>query len=228
MAVRTRIDTIERDVRLAFDELLSPAARGRQLAEGARALLVEADETNRRALGHLPTSRTYVDGVEGRDLDTVHADGVIVREYDLVADLLKLIAAELWAISPFLSGRYRKNHILFADGQEVPVESAPVDAVEYVFLNPLPYARKIEGFAGRPPQSRMALQGVYEFTALKVDARYSNIARVRFSWRSPLLSYVPGAWNRMQRASLRGQGAKLSAMRMERETRVPAIVVTMR
>lgn len=55
--------------------------------------------------------------------------------------------------------------------------------------------------------------------------RFGNLARISFGFRSPLLSYVAGGANRAERASLRNQPARRSAMRMERETRVPAIII---
>jgi hypothetical protein len=62
--------------------------------------------------------------------------------------------------------------------------------------------------------------------AVLADQRFGNIGHVEFGYRSPLLDYVPGGANRAERAALRNQPARRSAMRMERETRVPAITLT--
>lgn len=207
--VRTRIDSIDRDVKLAFDELLSPAARSRQFAEMAKAALDDADSVNRQVLGRIPRHRTYVDGREGAALDAVRPNGgVIVREYELVLDVLKFIGDELQAVSPVLTGFYRRNHTLFADGMEVRLGETIPEAREYVFINDVIYARKIEG-VWRPAQSKQAPQGVYEFVAIKANARFSNVARVVFTWRAP------------------SAGALLSGVKGGRsEARFPAIVVT--
>lgn len=220
MAVKTRIEPIDRDVKLIIAETLSPAARSKMLADGARAILSEADATNRQVLGRIPKNKTYVDGSEGAALESVRPDGVIVREYEMVIDLLVFIAEELKRVSPVLSGRYRSSHSLFADGVEVPVGATIPDAEEYVFLSDLPYSRKIEGSAGRAPESPKAPKGVYEITAAKANSRYSNVAKTRFGWRSPFHSYGGKASAHRKRRGVWSGGH-------EWETRVPAIFVRM-
>jgi hypothetical protein len=225
MAVRTRIDPIDRDIKLIVDELLSPDARRRQFAQAAQEFLDEADETNRRVIGHLPRNTTFVDGRAGASIAQVRADGVIVREYELVFDVLEFIMEQLRVISPIGKGGdgrpghpgfYRGSHRLFADGAEVSSDGPVPQAAEYVFLSAAPYTRKIE-----------KQWAVYQFTAVKAAARFGNVARVRFGWQSPLLSYVAGGANRIQRAAQRNQPAKQSAKHIERATRVPAIIVSM-
>ena len=183
MPVKINVDPIDRDVKLIIDELLSPKAQSQQLAADAKLFLDEADETNRRILGRVPASKTWVDGSEGRPLESVKPDGVIVREYELVIDLLAEIASALRAISPVRSGRYQASHTLYADGREVPVNQVIPDASEYVFLSDVVYARKIEGMPGRAPLSPQAPKGVYQITAAKY--RGNNSARVSFAWRKP-------------------------------------------
>lgn len=216
---------LDRDARLIIDELLSPEAKSRQFAAGARELLADTDETNRTVLGRIPRSKTWVDGTEGAALETVRPDGIIVREYELVIDALLYIGAELERNSavgtgsdkrPGHPGFFRKSHVLFADGQEVAMSATIPDAGEYVFLSDAPYARRLE--------RRYSL---YESTAAKAGRRFGNIARISFGWRSPLLSYVAGGSNRAERAALRQQPARQAAMRMERSTRLPAIIVNM-
>ncbi|HEX4302835.1 MAG TPA: hypothetical protein VHZ78_08575 [Rhizomicrobium sp.] len=219
MAVKTRVDPIDRDIRLIIDETLSPAGRSKQFADAARAALGEADETNRRVLGRIPPNHTFVDGVEGATLDSVRPDGVIVREYELVADLLVFIGDELRKVSPVQSGRYQASHTLFADGAEVPIGVVVPEAREYVFLSSVPYARKIEGAAGSPPESPQAPKGVYEITATKANSQFGNIARVQFGWRSPFMPYGGAPSQHKKRHGVWSGGR-------EWETRVPAIFVT--
>lgn len=207
MGVKTKVAALDRDVRLLVDELLSPAAQQRQFAEAAREHLAEADAINRQVLGRVPRSRTWVDGSEGAPVSNVRPNGYIVREYDLVTDVLRFIADELRKVSPVLTGFYRKHHTLFADGTEVTIGGIIPEAREYVFINDVIYARKIEG-VGRPAQSRQAPQGVFEYVALKADARFSNVVRVRFTWRAPMAGALLGG----------SQGNKS-------EARFPAILV---
>lgn len=219
VGVRTRVEPLDRDVRLIIDEALSPAGQSRQFAVLARQFLDEADNVNRQVLGRIPKYHTFVDGQEGAALESVKPRGVIVREYDLIIDLLIFIAAELRAVSPVRSGKYQRSHTLFADGIEVAIGAVIPDANEYVFLSDLPYARKIEGSAKRPPISAMAPHGVYEITVVKANERFSNMARIRFTWRSPFHRYG-GAPSRHSKRARKWSGGR------EWDTRVPAIIVT--
>lgn len=210
MGLSIKVEPITRDVALIIDQDLSPAAQSRAFAAAAQGFLDEADDIDRRILGRLPPSHTFVDGREGAALDTVRPDGVIVREYELIDDVLLFIAEELRAVSPVLTGQYRASHTLYADGVEVSDAEQIPQAQEYVFLSGVPYARKIEGTINHPPESKQAPDGVYEITAAKANARFGNVARVYFTWRAPY------------------QGALLSGHKANKsDGRVPAIVVTL-
>jgi len=183
MAVRTKVVSIDRDVRLIADELLSPAARQRQFADSAREILRDTDETNRQALGRIPRSATYVDGRLGADLASVKPNGAIVREYDLFVDVLIFIAAQLERDSPIAKrpdkrpghpGYYKASHTLFADGTEVAVNQQIPAAAQYVFLSDAPYSRKIEKWFA-----------VYERVAGIASRRLGNVAKIYFGWRAP-------------------------------------------
>src|SRR4051812_29597140 len=142
----SRVESIERDVRLLVSELLTPAAQSKIFAEMAAEYLAEADETNLRALGHPVASHTYVDGREGAPLISVRANGgVIIREYNLMQEAVQWILQELRLRSPRLTGRYSKSHVLYADGSQVSAGATVPPAERYVILNTTPYARKIEG-----------------------------------------------------------------------------------
>lgn len=220
--VSTRIEPIDRSIVLAIRDGESPAERGRRLAGYARSALADAQEINRRAIGVVPPHVTFVDGRQGAPLESVKPDGVIVFEFDLLNDLFAWIGDMLVRHSPILTGAYQDSHAFFADGLEISPGASPPPAEEYVFLSTVPYARKIER-----GQSSQAPEGVYEAVAAMAKARFGNLARIRFSYRSAQMSYVPGARNRQERAALRSQPARLSAMRMERASRQPAIVITL-
>lgn len=210
---KTRVESVDRDVKLLIDEFLSPAGRSKQFALAAKELLTEADETNKRVLGRIPKSQTYVDGVQGAALVAVKPKGgVIVREYELVNDVLIYIWEQLRAVSPLGRGPdrrpghpgfYRSSHVLFADGKEVnfngPMAVGQIPgASEYVVLSVAPYARRVE-----------KRSTPYEFTAAKASKRFGNIARVSFGWKSPIA------------------GGFATGKRGDRSAgRVPAIIVT--
>lgn len=208
MAVRTKVQSVDRDVKLISDQLLSPKAQAKQFADAAQQLLDEADAENRKVLGRIPPSKTWVDGRQGAALESVRGDGVIVREYELIVDVLLFIGDELRASSPVGKGSdrrpghpgfYRASHTLFADGTEVNVDETIPDAGQYVFLSDVPYARKVERNAA-----------VYENTAAKASNRFGNVAKIYFSWRAPVSGELVGG----------SKGNKSGS-------RFPAIVVTM-
>lgn len=198
MPITTRVEPIDRDVRLIIDEMLSPAAQSKQFAAIASEFLSEADETNKSVLGRVPPNKTFVDGSEGARLESVRPDGVIVREYELIADLLIWIGHRLQELSPVGSGRdphpglYRKSHSVLADGVEIELGGKIPPASEYVFVSYVPYARKIEGDLSRVPQSRQAPDGVYEVTAKQARGRFGNVARIDFSYRTVIGGAIIG------------------------------------
>jgi hypothetical protein len=215
MPVTVRVEPIDRDVRLIIDETLSPAARSKMFAADALAFIQEGDEINRRVLGRVPPRKVYVDGREGAPLDSVRPDGVIVAEWEILSDLIVWIGEQLVANSPRLSGRYAASHVLFADGEEVPIGEEVPAADEYVFLNIQPYARKIEGDGTRSPESRQAPEGVYRLVAALAqrEARFRGAGNVRvtFSFRTAVGPSIIGG-----RRGNRSQA------------RNPAIIVTVR
>jgi hypothetical protein len=211
MPVTTRVQSIEKDISIIIAQDLSPEAMSAVFGEFAQEKITEADDINRRVLGRIPPRKVYVDGREGAPLASVRPSGVIVAEWELVADALFFIAEELKKVSPVRSGQYQASHTLFADGAEIEIGKEIPPASEYVFLSAVIYARKIEGFPGRKPQSPQAPKGVYEITALKAAGIYGNQAKIRFVWRKPINGALVGG----------KEGNKSDG-------RVPAIVVTLR
>lgn len=181
MALKTRVDPIDRDIELMLSEELSEKAQSRVFAEFAGAQIADARNTNRQILGRLPRETVTVDGRQGAPLDTVRPDGVIIAEFQLFDDVLIWIADQLEKHSPIKTGRFRKNNTLFADGIETQVGSKLPDAEEFVFTNTLPYTRKIER-----GQSSQAPDGVFQVVATLAQRRFGNVAKVTFSYRTAL------------------------------------------
>lgn len=238
MPVRARIDPIAKDVSIIVNEMLSPTAQSKAFADFARQEIADADDANRRILGRLPPKTVTVDGRPGASLDSVKPNGVIIAEWELSVDVLAWIAQKLIERSPVNSGRYKKSHTLFADGVETAVGEVLPGAEEYVFLNPVPYARKLE--IGKTKGGRDFLVSVpnriYERTAKDAKARFGNIVNIRFSYRAPesgsILAYVPIGRHvvRTEKGRFVGghsQGNQAAADH-ERSLRLPAIIVTMR
>lgn len=220
MALRVKIDPIERVTAATLRADLSRPEQKAAAALLARQGIDEAKEINRRVLGRIPPYVTTVDGRQGAALESVNPDGgQIITEFELIGEVLAWVAAELVARSPVLSGRYRASHTLFADGVEVDAFAVVPLAEEFVFLSPLVYARRLE--IGKTKSGRNFLVSVpnriYERTAEDARRRFGNVARVRFSYRAAIGGAIRAYGGR---ASRRGGE--------EHQARVPAIVVTMR
>lgn len=185
MAVQTRVEPINRDIELLLSEELSPSARSQQLATFAGESIEEAKQQNGKILGRIPRSQTFVDGKEGAPLASVRPDGVIVTEFELLTDTLRWISEQLQLHSPVGGkgdrhpGLYRRSHTLFADGIETEIGAVLPDATEFVFINLVPYARKIERGS-----SSQAPDGVYQAVAALARRRFGNIARISFTYRA--------------------------------------------
>jgi len=187
MGVTVKIDPIDRDIAIWFKEDLSPQARSRMFAEFAQEQIDDAKAMNRAALGGEAPYTVYVDGRRDAELRSVKPDGIIVAEFHLVTDALGWIQTQLRLHSPVLTGAYAMNHQLFADDVEVSNPNDPPIAREYVFLNTMLYARKIERGL-----SRQAPDGVYQVVAELAKARFSNVAKIRFSYRTAIGGNIIG------------------------------------
>lgn len=222
MAVRTKVEPIDRTIALMLNEDLSPQARSRQLAEFAGEQIGQAKETNRSILGRLPHYTVAVDERVGASLDSVRPNGVIFTEFDLINDTLAWIGEQLVLHSPVgKTGRYQRSHILFADGVEIEVGKMIPAADQFVFLNTTEYARKIE-----TGSSSQAPDGVFQAVAELAQKRFGNIAKIEFSYRAisgGLGGSAAGIGRRAQGGSQRAQVGGIGGG----DKRTPAIIVTL-
>lgn len=181
MVVRTKVDPINRDIELIISKTLSPAAQSEVFARFAGEQIAEVRQNNAKILGRAPHERVFVDGREGAALNTVKPTGTIVAEFDLFLDALTWIRDQLRIHSPVghvrdkHPGLYRSSHILYADGIEVPAGAPVPYASEYVYVNDVVYARKIElGSSSQAPD------GVYQSVAVLARQRFGNVAKISF------------------------------------------------
>jgi hypothetical protein len=225
---------------------LSPEAQSALFAEFARGELTKADEINTEALGKPPEHVTIVDGRRGAEEESNRGNGSTIEyEFQVVlASVFEWIGEQLVLHSPVGTGRdphpglFAKSFLFFADGTEVDPAHAVPKAAEYVFLNTQIYSRKIE--QGESPQ---APDGVFEAVASMAAKRFSNVARITFSYRTPngnqsnISRVGPLQVKRRARGfdsngnSIGGQFLPGSGVRAgnqaERLTRQPAIVITL-
>lgn len=183
--ITTKIESFERDIDLIVSQDLSPQAQAKAIAEYAAAEIEDADNANRQILGRLPPKITTVDGQSGASLDSVNPNGgSIITEWDLVGDVLVWIGQTLYDRSPVSSGDYRHGHTLLADNDEIAPGAAIPPADQYVFVNTVPYARRIE--IGKTKAGRDFVMQVpnriYENTARDAKGRFGNIAKIQFNY----------------------------------------------
>ncbi len=209
MAISTKINAIEKDIDLLLKEELSPEARRAMMASFAREELSKAQAANQQALGHEPPYETFVDGRRGAALESVNADnGTILFAFELLDDLFEWIGEQLVLHAPVLTGKFRNSFRFYADGAEIDPGANVPAAREYVFLSTVPYARKLErGHSDQAPN------GVFEVVAALAKGRFSNLANIRFSYRTPEASAADTA------------KARKTA---DHASRSPAIVITLR
>jgi hypothetical protein len=228
MAVRSRVEAIDRDIVLALDDL-APEAQSLAFAAAARTALAEAQEINRAALGRVPPHETVVDGRAGAPLESVRPGGTIAFTFVFheLEEVFVWIWAQLAKHAPVRTGRFSTSFVFLADGVEVASPFNVPEAGEYFFSNVQPYTRKIE--RGLSPQ---APNGVFEAVAAMAASRFGkrigNMATIRFSYRSllggPISQWAAGTRLQSHSPSRNRPGAA----RQDWLTRQPAIIITPR
>lgn len=214
-----RITTRRRTLELVVRQAADPTQRAREVARIHRRGVAEINDNYRRRLNAVPPSEDIVDGRKGAALESVKLDGgVIVTRWSLLSECLEFVDDMLYMHSPHLTGHYSRNHRLFADGIEVEGgwENAP-PAKEYIFVNNVPYARKIER-----GQSDDAPNGVYEGVATIANARYGHLAWIKFTFRSTTEDYSAVALGG-RKAGKKASAEKRAAYNAHNENRYPAI-----
>ena len=172
---------------------LSPQARQKIAADFARARLAEGLEQNRQATGRVVPFTQAVDGRIGAALESVNPDnGRIIFLFDVSPDrIFAFIAEQLVMHAPRLTGRYADSFRLFAGGREIEPTAELPKADRYTFLNTQPYARRLErGWSDQAPSP----PGIFQAVAALAKQRYSDVARIRFSFVSlSEFGLAPGA-----------------------------------
>lgn len=187
MSLRMHIDPLAEDFELILSETMSPSARSRAVAGFAKEQIEDVKQTNRAILGRVPHYTVAVDGRMGAALESVKPDGVIITEFDVDFDkeVLTWLHDQLRIHSPISDGRdpdpnveYLDSHKLFADGNETDIAGEIPAAREFVFVNTVPYAAKIER-----GESTQAPDGVYQVVAVLGQGKFPA-ADIRFEYRS--------------------------------------------
>lgn len=214
MGIKVRIDPVEQFTQASINAALSDEEQRQAAAEFVRDGIEEAQRINQQAIGRKPKYTI------SKPLERINpAKDEVFVEFDLFVGVLAWIKQELIARSPRVSGDYIRGHQLFADGQEVTDASKPPDASEYVFINTVPYARKIE--IGKTKSSRSFViqvePRIYERVAIDARSRFGNVASIKFGYRTSTNAY-----------SLRRSSGRRRDRRSGAPVQSPAIIVTLR
>lgn len=190
------------------------AIAAQKTLEATRALHVKvAKRENARIMGAVPRPQSFTRWVDGRKdaaEDAVKPHGVILYRYPRL-DLVAQYAMEvLHDLSPVLSGEYRDSHTLFLNGVAVSNLKGLKIGDEVSIANFVPYARKIE--VGR---MKMRVPNyVYKRAAMKVRARYGNIASITATFRGliggGLVNPLTAGPSVLSRTIVRGAGGRFA------------------
>ena len=195
MALTIQAEPIDRDIELSLTEA-SPQQQSAIVSQFASDQIAEALKVDQQALGQTPRYTVTVDGRANAPLTTARADSTITVEFQLFNDVLTWIDDQLIQNSPVGQthdphpGLYQKSHELLADGVPTDPHGIIPDAVEYVFVNTAPYARKIE-----TGESSQAPDGVYQAVAVLAARRFSSIAKITFEYRAAVSASSSRAGN---------------------------------
>lgn len=192
-----------------WDKLFEPDIRQTTQRVAFEALREEV----RRGFDNQPLVVT--DGVPRRAPDQVRAFGKI--EWIARADAVEIalwIKAQVEQRSPVLTGAYQRGHILMLNGAQVENLKGYKAGDRIQIVNPLPYAKKLEGRPARVRRTRngrertkglrgassQAPQGVYRVVHRLAVARYGRSVFIDFK-------YVPLSTG----VTVRGRGGKRRA-----------------
>lgn len=224
MAVVTKFRPMDRDVLFSGAGLSEQEMAG-ALAAFARDEIQAAERQNETALGRAVSHETAVDGVRGAGLAQVKARSTIVATFDLGSDVVTWVFQEAVRHAPVLSGAFRRSIRIYEDGAEVAgPDAVSPNADEVVITSVAPYARKLEGGAGKKYMSAQASDGVFEAVAALAAKRYGNQAKIRFSYRSPT-GGVSGLETWARGNAAKQDGAARQRRQYQRNTRQPAIII---
>ncbi len=227
MAISARFMPMARELLIDPGASLSPEAQAKAFAAFVRTDIARVDAANAEAAGSPIPHHTFVDGRETDDLESVRPDGVIVARWDLLVDVVREVYEMIRAASPVRSGRFRDSQTIYADGHAVDTPEETIGADEVVIASTVPYARKIEGMGHAKPESPKAPDGVYKAAAALAQAKFGNLARIKFSSREIVgggtdlerwaTGYVSAIMHERKRAKAKA-----------RDERQPAVILTFR
>jgi hypothetical protein len=230
------ISAVRQQITLVKQATTSPEAFAKLHAQVAREARAEVEARQ----GRYPTM-TVVDGRQGAAEEQVKPFGVIEYHFNPAGDVIDATYQALLERAPVKTGRYRDNIWMFVNGvrRDADAEGQLVQIAagdEVVFIDTVPYARKIEGGfksvakqTSRPGLSAQAPNGVFEITAKEMKRRFGNYpVDIAFEYRAVLDGSAVSAGP--AKASIRGAGGRFKAnggtqRANQSQNRWPAIMI---
>lgn len=123
-----------------------------------------------------------VDGMVGAAEERVKPDGVIIYQYQRIAEVVQFAMETLFDLSPVLTGAYRNAHQMMLNGMVVANLANWRSGDEVTITNTLPYSRKIE--VGKMKMKVSGSAEVYQQARRKIAARFGNVVSVQFTFRA--------------------------------------------
>ena len=173
------------------------------------------------------STEVSVNGNQGAALSTVTVPGAVRAEFSYLREVVAEIFNMLIQTSPYapkpasaaIQDLYKDEHLIFVDGvQTDDITNLHADA-EVIFVNTLPYARKIErGLSLEAPN------GVYEMVARLMKRKYGQAVDIQFNWVGVM--GVLASWHSAKASKSVGAESKKKAN--QSANRYPAITVSTR
>lgn len=173
----------------AFSRSLTVAAGGleadrrrelRRLAETERVRILR--EQKQRS-GATPTDAVIVDGRRGAPI--AQAEQLVVIEFGYLREVARDVMLAVIAASPHRSGDFGRGFVMMVDGAQVESLGAITDATrEVVIVNTRPFARRLE-IGKRKNGQPFVISAEPKFvsrTALAMQARFGNVAKIQFNY----------------------------------------------
>lgn len=170
-----------------------------------------------------------VDGSVGAPEERVKPAGVIVYQYQRIAEIVQFAMETLYDLSPVLSGDYRNSHQIMLNGRPVNNLSDWKQGDEVSITNTLPYSRKIE--IGKMKMRVSGTSKVYQQARQKIMARFGNIVSVEFTYRAVIAGHgVDQAKTATRKRKATGDFEKTlkRGAHNQSDRRFPVIVITER
>lgn len=175
MAITGKLETFERDIRLATQDL-DPKVVGQALARFAKEELQKAIDAGEAS----ETYERFVNGRKGAPEESVIPPGPIVYVFAYWPLIIRSAIEELKKRVPVRTGRYAGSFVVLANGAVVSDFGSIDGDAEVVIFNAQPYTRKMEVGANRTGArhfegARLAVNRLYK-AAARAEVIFLNVA----------------------------------------------------